>query len=174
MPERAREQRDALPASVRTLLEQGLLAEPILVLGDAATARALARIGLQARAVPARPELARLGQSATVLDLGWLAHQPEVRRRAALKELASAVAPGGTLHVLAPRAATSLRGLGRTQWSLLAGQDLVGPAGQLAWLLTFVHTAPARRPRKPVRHFSDLGTFGSLDFGASTERSYGG
>ena len=162
-----------LPRPAQALLRQGLLVEPILVLGDPATARALARLGLDAHAAPARPDLRRLGQAyATVLDLGWLAHAPEVRRRAALRELAGVAAPGGLLHVLAAHTAASLRGLGRKQWTLLGAHEDGVPAGQ--WLLTFVHTAPPRRPRKAVRHFSDLGAFGSLDFGASTERSYGG
>ncbi len=164
----------ALPRPVQALLQQGLLIEPILVLGDPAAARALARMGLDARAAPARPALDRLGHAfATVLDLGWLAHAPEVKRRSALRDVAGTVAPGGVLHLLAAHTAASLRGLGRKQWTLLGAHEDGVPAGQ--WLLTFVHTAPPRRPpRRAVRHFTDLGAFGSLDFGASTESAYGG
>lgn len=165
-----------LPPAVAGLLKQGLLASPVLVLGSAETARCLARQGLTVRDAGGRPRPGEMqGEFATVLDLGWLAHRPIVRRAGDLRDLKGAVAPGGMLHLLAKRGVASLRGLGRS-WTLLAAQDAVadGADAPPAWLLTFAHTAPPRQPRRTVRHFTDLGAFGSLDIGGSTERSYGG
>lgn len=157
-----------LPSWVAGLRRAGLLQDPVLVLGDAELARSLARTGLRVQTeVPGRSAPPTF---ASVLDFAWTAARPPARRRAAVRDLADVVTYRGALHVRVPREATALQPPGPA-WSLLTVHDVGG-----GWVATFVHAPETRGPgprgrAQAVRHFSDLGAFGSLDLGASTDRS---
>lgn len=133
--------------------------------------------------------LGALGRSfRTVLDLGGLAQAMTAAARTRhARLLEDVVEPDGWLHAVLPSGRDAA---GRVHprlahsellrdfhegWTLLAVQDCVDAArvdGQRhAWLASFLR-GPVRRRKGPpaVRHFTDLGNFGSLDLGRTADR----
>lgn len=175
-------------AAVRRLALAGLVEGSVLAVA-AGTPRWLQEtIGARATVV-APGALGDLQRSfRTVLDLGGLdAHATPAARDRHVRLLDGVVEPAGFLHILAAsdRDAQSRRRAGvpaadllrafAKGWTLLCVRDARLPSSvggeRHAWLASFVHWAARRRPApSPVRHFTDLGAFGSLDLGAATDR----
>lgn len=178
--------RGALDPAVRHLVDAGLVEGSVLAV---APGRAWPlRQALRAQVVHPR-DLARVQRAfRTVLDLGGLADAvTPAQRERHVRLLADVVEPAGFLHVVVPserdaagrvrpgvRVADLLRVFGKG-WALLslheteAASSVGGP--RHAWLATFVHgLARRRRTSSPIRSFTDLGVFGSLDLGATPDR----